>query len=243
MYMNIINKMKIKFNKGIKIIHNYLFKKEVNKILRNNGDTDTFIFLFKDQRDKYEEPIAKIRHIATGILSYINELSENFDFEFFLAYGSLLGAIRHDGFIPWDDDLDIMMTKNDFNKFVKFARFLPSHIKVFPVQNNFVKVMDLNSIISKDGKRGVAVDIFILSDSNNKYGFENVHTSKTIELDKEDIYPLKKHSFESLNFSIPNGYDYILTTIYGDYMTLPPIENRVYQHIEVEKTWFAPVIY
>jgi lipopolysaccharide cholinephosphotransferase len=49
------------------------------------------------------------------------EICEKYGLKYFMMYGGLLGAIRHDGFIPWDDDLDVAMPREDYDKFIQIA--------------------------------------------------------------------------------------------------------------------------
>lgn len=49
------------------------------------------------------------------------EICEKYNLKYFVVYGALLGAIRHDGFIPWDDDIDVAMPREDFEVFMKVA--------------------------------------------------------------------------------------------------------------------------
>ncbi len=70
--------------------------------------------------DSYdEETLHKLHACQTEILKDLIEGTEKHGINVFLLYGSLIGAVRHHGPIPWDDDLDVGMTRSDYNKFLK----------------------------------------------------------------------------------------------------------------------------
>lgn len=54
------------------------------------------------------------------ILKKIDEICNQLNLKYYLAYGTLIGAIRHKGFIPWDDDVDIMMPRKDYDSLVQY---------------------------------------------------------------------------------------------------------------------------
>ena len=65
--------------------------------------------------------LREIQLFELQILRDIVDFCEENGIEYFLASGTLLGAIRHKGFIPWDDDIDIYMTFSNYRKFLKLC--------------------------------------------------------------------------------------------------------------------------
>ena len=60
----------------------------------------------------------ELKQIQLNILKHVHTFCEEHGIRYTLAYGTLLGAVRHQGFIPWDNDIDIAMLRKDYEKFV-----------------------------------------------------------------------------------------------------------------------------
>lgn len=109
------------------------------------------------------------------IMDEIHRVCEKYNLHYYLVAGSLLGAVRHNGFIPWDDDLDIGMPRSDFNRFIKIASSeLKNPYKLEWITTDqsyyrlFPKVVNSNTAFYEQracgttSKIGIFVDIFPL---------------------------------------------------------------------------------
>lgn len=115
----------------------------------------------------------EIKKIQLNILKYVAEFCESRNINYFLAYGSLLGAIRHKGYIPWDDDIDIAMFREDFETFTKeyskgehiYKLYYFQREKSYPYP--FAKISSIKTILFEESdldfeKFGVNIDLFPL---------------------------------------------------------------------------------
>ena len=80
-----------------------------------------FSTIYIDEREKGETRLKQCHLVMLRMLKIFDYLCNKYNIQYFLIGGSLLGAIRHQGFIPWDDDLDVGMTRENYNNFIKFA--------------------------------------------------------------------------------------------------------------------------
>ena len=75
--------------------------------------------------------IRKIQLIELEILKEFDQICKKHNLKYVLVGGTLIGAIRHNGFIPWDDDIDISMPRKDYNKFIKIQEKELNHQKYY----------------------------------------------------------------------------------------------------------------
>lgn len=80
-----------------------------------------FDSLFLDCREQGETRLRQCQLVMLRMLKILDYLCTKYEIDYFLTNGTLLGAIRHKGFIPWDDDTDIGMTRANYEKFVRLA--------------------------------------------------------------------------------------------------------------------------
>ena len=261
----------------------------------------------KTINNMYEE-VKPLQAVMFDILREAKRICEKNDIKYFLAYGSLLGAVRHNGYIPWDDDVDICMQYSDFDKFRKACErdlgtdyFLQTPDKepggchtYFKLRKNGTTLI-VDSTVDADVHQGINIDIYpiynmanniilrkvqlaftavflllsagvspknhggimkwvsaaILKIFSSKFMKERVisicqkqmakyENRKTIYksllfgnmdvcrlLYKSEWFDTSiQHKFEDDMFSIPGGYDGFLKVRYGNYMELPPMEER-----------------
>ena len=84
---------------------------------------------YKDRRDQGDTVLRQCQLVQLHLLHVFRSICEENNLQYFLSGGSLLGAIRHNGFIPWDDDADVGMPIKDYRKFLKIAEdYLPKDV-------------------------------------------------------------------------------------------------------------------
>ena len=77
--------------------------------------------LFPDNRADADTPLRQAQLVMLRMLKIIDYICRKHNLSYWVCSGTLLGAVRHKGFIPWDDDLDICMIREDYEKFTQIA--------------------------------------------------------------------------------------------------------------------------
>lgn len=155
---------------------------------------------------------ANAKEIMLDILEDIASFCDNKSLTYFLAYGTLIGAIRHKGFIPWDDDIDIIMPREDYNRFIKTYQTTGKYKLLIPEDKQsfyvWTKAYDSTTIKYEKGVDytifspiGIDIDIFPLdglpSDKNMlRYKLETNYRNFIFRLLKNAITSLSIRTYK-----------------------------------------------
>lgn len=116
--------------------------------------------------------LEEAKKVELEILLNVADFCDRHGLRYYLAYGTLIGAIRHKGFIPWDDDIDIQMPRPDYNKLIELYNRENENKQYFLIDpkskkagHPYVKVVDNRTVKKELGTKkgsmlGVDIDIF-----------------------------------------------------------------------------------
>lgn len=270
----------------------------------------------EDCCNKSKLTIEDIHSVTLELIEKLIQICDAIGINYYVAYGSLIGVVRHKGFIPWDDDFDVVMLRDDYKKFCDYCISHQDDMKPYKLltreseANYPYNIARLNNMEYRavyenvqGYESGVFIDIYPLDGAGSNaaqviqkvekrksnlfritlWSIDDHYTKSTYKkwyrslakfivrgyakirgskyfLDKmesfKDLYDItasryiaemtwdsgltlyeKKWfdeyiymDFESLKVKVPAGYDAFLQCHYGDYMKLPPKEERVPHH-------------
>lgn len=78
-------------------------------------------FKARDRRLEGDTPLRQCQLVQLYLLEILDKVCKKHGLKYYLDFGTLLGALRHNGAIPWDDDLDVSMPIDDYNKFISLS--------------------------------------------------------------------------------------------------------------------------
>lgn len=151
-----------------------------------------------------EYDIREIQLNEIEILKYIHGVCQENGLTYYMFGGTLLGAVRHKGFIPWDDDIDIVMPREDYDKLIEISKewkgryylAVPEKDKNYYLQ--YGKVYDTYTQLENSGNdhnfnmAGVFVDIFPLDGLGNDYQKAIRHKERIMFWRKREYYLYKR---------------------------------------------------
>lgn len=260
-----------------------------------------------DNREEGKDELAQAKLVMLKLLRVFDDICRKNNLNYWLDGGTLIGAIRHNGFIPWDDDIDVAMLYDDYERFIKLAlQELPDDVflqtgksdKEYPLF--FAKLRDKYSTYEEENvarlhcHKGIFMDIFPMdyvkhsgTQRNLKLflhgtNYTDLHSpiksfvqrtigrfnrkmilslkwpvfhclnkmfhtdyqnasklaycmevNEVFQYSKESIFPLKEKVFEGYTFFVPANYDAYLREYFGDYMQLPPEDQRNVHHMDI----------
>lgn len=259
----------------------------------------------------------ELKAIQLEILDVVMKFCDEHNINCWLDFGTLLGAVRHKGYIPWDDDIDIGMLRPDYDKFLKIFNENNTRYKLSCIENDpsaatpFGKVYDTTTRMIDTGIEtlGINIDIWVhdnapddeklladmykrmsifcrlygaafspvfydnakgnflrriivrvfrifahtaalilpknyfarkIAENSKRYAHEAtkrigvfvgaIHITFCAAVKREALSEYMYADFEGRRYKIPAGYDEWLRALYGDYMRLPPEEERNTHH-------------
>ena len=121
----------IKYNNSILNFAMKMPKKLANlhrKSNIQNSQHQLFELIFIHSEVKIKGTLRNIQLLYVELLRFIDNVCNKYDIDYWIDYGTLIGAVRHDGFIPWDDDIDLCIMRKDYEKLIEV---LPMEISKF----------------------------------------------------------------------------------------------------------------
>ena len=180
-----------------------------------------YFSVISKKRDGYRQlNEEEIKELELGVMDYIHNLCQKENINYSLAYGTLLGAVRHKGYIPWDDDVDISLKRDEYDKL--YQAVLRDNDPIYKVASwekdarypyPFYRVYDArtvyeNNYIENDIDLGICVDVFPF----DYYADVNKEMVKLDTYRRLSVYTL--YGIHSKNAGLKNIVRYLLVLVF-----------------------------
>lgn len=195
----------------------------------------------------YDGKLKTIRKIELELLNEVDAICRKHNIQYFLSGGTMLGAVRHKGFIPWDDDIDIAMLRGDFNKFKQVCADELSDKYQYQSYDNsegyhyfFDKITIKDTYFSTkysdifDMLKGISMDIFVFDKTSDKPFMQKLHYKALMALrlmmnTRWINYPRKDKSYTLTKLLLPVLRIFSMNTYSKMY-------DKLLRHYEKKKT-------
>lgn len=196
-----------------------------------------------DVRHFGETMLRQMQLATVRLMISLDRICRKHGIVYWMWRGGLLGTVRHRGFIPWDNELDIGMMREDYEKFRLVSHELPSNIFLQNASSDPEYGRDKSSIMAKlrdnlgcfgycakvgcNFHDGPMIDMFGFEEDEAGIIRETTRNRVRFTVLKEDVFPLKEMNFEGFDVYIPNDFKKILINSYGpNYGEIPPMRSR-----------------
>lgn len=185
-----------------------------------------------------ENGFGKNKQIAINLLKKTIEILDELNIKHFLISGTLLGYTRHNDFIPWDDDMDLLVEETIIDKVEELTNKHKDTIVVLSKASNMIRFCFKDSGIEVPGEANGWKDKILTENGVFKWPFIDLFTYKSINdkiyffkktWDADKFFPADAKKFVGLDVFVPKDPDYFLKLNYGkNYMNV--LKSSRYSH-------------
>lgn len=201
---------------------------------------DSIAERFPDNRRCGATTLRQCQLVMTRMLKILDFICGRHNINYWMTAGTLIGAIRHKGFIPWDCDIDVGISRLDLARLKRVIEEFPFDIfyqdsetdPYYPKQASVVKLRDrYSNYVEWQQKNphakwhnGLQVDLFVYQ--TDEHGLL-INPFKGTRYRQDEIFPCTRLEFEGVPLCAPKTYDEYLRRRYGNYLKLPDPMHRI----------------